>query len=438
MEYIVGVLLNGLQLMATLWLFDAYFVRKYHGIKFLRIAIIWLALECLLLNLESSILSPIKAVVVPLIYLILNFVLYEGRFPFRIFVTVAVYALFNAFAYILEFSVMSALCLQREDFVYNKGLYIGTGLLGTFGMLLFSWFAKRSFTSGKGGNQNKTWALIATVFPASSILILLLIYTAISDKELQSPFAVLCLCVMAVANILVLVLINMLKNSTQEHEILVAISERERQQQESVAALSVAYEQQRKITHDFRKHLAVLEELLRCNAVSAAWTYVSNLQESQTERIFLVNTHNTAIDAILNQKAYKAQLSQIDIRFEVNDLSGIHIAPSDCTVVLGNLLDNAIEACEKLPANNRWIQVSVIRVTVPNEKNGSVLMSVLNPSMPTKIVNQEIATTKKDASLHGFGLHNVKAILEKYGAEYIMTYEEGKFAFSLDWPDCPP
>lgn len=438
MEYIVGVSLNGLQLLATLWFFDGYFERRYHGSQFLRIAVMWLVLECIVLNLEASILSPIKVVIVPLIYLILNCVLYKGRFTFRVFVTVAIYALFSAFAYILEFAVMSALCLQREEFIYNKCLYVGTGLLSTFGMLLFSWFVKHSFTPSKVGYYNRTWALIATVFPASSILILLLLYTAISEQELQSSFAVLCLCVMAVANVLVFALINILKSSTQEHEILVAVSERERQQQESVAALSVAYEQQRKITHDFRKHLAVMEELLRRNAIGEAFTYVSNLQESQTERIFLVNTHNITIDAILNQKAYKAHHSRIDIRFEVNDLSGIRISPSDCTVVLGNLLDNAIEACEKMPVDKRWIQVSIIRVAVPDEKSGSVLISVLNPSMPTKIVNQEIVTTKKDASLHGFGLHNVKCILAKYGAEYIMMYEDGKFAFSLDWPDCPP
>lgn len=217
--------------------------------------------------------------------------------------------------------------------------------------------------------------------------------------------------------------------------MLVAISERERQQKESVVALSAAYEAQRKLTHDFREHLSVLSGLLQSNQISEASDYISQLQEAHTERILLVNTHNATIDAILNQKGYKAQNSHIEMRFETNDLSGIHIHPTDCTIVLGNLLDNAIEACQKLPENERWIQVSIVRNFLPNNQIGSVYISVLNPSAPVKIVNQNIATTKPNASFHGFGLRNVKTILEKYGAEYDIAYENGMFAFSLDWPD---
>ena len=71
------------------------------------------------------------------------------------------------------------------------------------------------------------------------------------------------------------------------------------------------------------------------------------MQEQQTERALMVNTHNSAIDAVLNQRAMPLQKQHIDIQFEVNDLSPLQIELIDCTVVLGNLLDNAIEACLK-------------------------------------------------------------------------------------------
>ena len=50
----------------------------------------------------------------------------------------------------------------------------------------------------------------------------------------------------------------------------------------------------------------------------------------------MVNTHNSVIDAVLNQKGYAAQKQHIDIQFEVNDLSPLQIELIDCTVVLGN------------------------------------------------------------------------------------------------------
>ena len=436
MEYVISVLMNGLQLLAFIWFFDACFVRKYNGVVFYAITFVWLVVECVALNLEGNVLSPFKAVLVPVLLLVLNFVLYQGRFFFRVFISVAMYAIFSAFAYSIEFAVMSIFSMQRQEFVYNKVLYTITALVGTGCMLLFAKLAGRFYTHKNVCNQNRNWTLITTIFPIASVFILLLLYSVIDGHELSRIFAVLCLGIVAAANIIVLLLIDTFKQSTQEHELLVAMSERERQQKESVAALSAAYEAQRKLTHDFREHLSVLSDLLQSNQIAQAVDYISQLQEKHTERILLVNTHNAAIDAILNQKGYKAQNSHIEMRFEVNDLSGIHIPSTDCTVVLGNLLDNAIEACQKLPENKRWIQVSIIRNPLPDSQIGSVYISVLNPSTAVKIVNQNIATTKPDASLHGFGLHNVKTILEKYGAEYDMVYENGMFAFSLDWPDC--
>lgn len=435
MEYVISVLMNGLQLLAFIWFFDACFIRKYKGAVFYAIAFAWLVVECVVLNLEGNVLSPFKALLVPVLLLVLNFVLYQGRFFFRVFISIAMYAIFSAFAYMIEFAVMSIFSLQRQEFVYNKVLYTITALIGTGCMLLFSKLAGRLYRQKSNRNQNRNWTLITTIFPIASILILLLLYRVITGHELKSLFAVLCLVMVAAADIIVLLLIDELKRNIQEHEMLVAISERERQQKESVVALSAAYEAQRKLTHDFREHLSVLSGLLQSNQISEASDYISQLQEEHTERILLVNTHNATIDAILNQKGYKAQNSHIEMRFEANDLSGIHIHPTDCTIVLGNLLDNAIEACQKLPENERWIQVSIVRNFLPNNQIGSVYISVLNPSAPVKIVNQNIATTKPNASFHGFGLRNVKTILEKYGAEYDMAYENGMFAFSLDWPD---
>ena len=435
MEYVISVLMNGLQLLAFIWFFDACFIRKYKGAVFYAIAFAWLVVECVVLNLEGNVLSPFKALLVPVLLLVLNFVLYQGRFFFRVFISIAMYAIFSALAYMIEFSVMSIFSLQRQEFVYNKVLYTITALIGTGCMLLFSKLAGRLYMQKNNHNQKRNWTLITTIFPIASILILLLLYRVITGHELKSLFAVLCLAMVAAADIIVLLLIDELNRNIREHEMLVAISERERQQKESVVALSAAYEAQRKLTHDFREHLSVLSGLLQSNQISEASDYISQLQEAHTERILLVNTHNATIDAILNQKGYKAQNSHIEMRFETNDLSGIHIHPTDCTIVLGNLLDNAIEACQKLPENERWIQVSIVRNFLPNNQIGSVYISVLNPSAPVKIVNQNIATTKPNASFHGFGLRNVKTILEKYGAEYDIAYENGMFAFSLDWPD---
>lgn len=153
----------------------------------------------------------------------------------------------------------------------------------------------------------------------------------------------------------------------------------------------------------------------------------------QTERILLVNTHNPIIDAILNQKGYAAKEQDIDLHFEINDLSDVAIPSVDLTVVMSNLLDNAIEACEKLEKQQRRMTVKAIYNKSDNPP--TLFFSVENASKPVEIFGDHIPTTKPDPELHGFGLPNVMDILHKYDVFYLMDYKDGSFLFCLEWAD---
>ena len=60
----------------------------------------------------------------------------------------------------------------------------------------------------------------------------------------------------------------------------------------------------------------------------------------------------------------------------------------------------------------------------------SFLFSVRNTTLPVEIKNDTIQTTKPNASIHGFGLSNIKLILNKYHADFVMDYEDGWFQFT--------
>ena len=153
----------------------------------------------------------------------------------------------------------------------------------------------------------------------------------------------------------------------------------------------------------------------------------------QTERILLVNTHNPIIDAILNQKGYAAKEQDIDLHFEINDLSDVAIPSVDLTVVISNLLDNAIEACQKLEKAQRRMTVKAIYNKSDNPP--TLFFSVENASKPVEIFGDHIPTTKPEPELHGFGLPNVMDILHKYDVFYLMDYKDGSFLFCLEWAD---
>lgn len=125
-----------------------------------------------------------------------------------------------------------------------------------------------------------------------------------------------------------------------------------------------------------------------------------------------------------------AKNRKIDIQFSVNDLSPIKIDMVDLTVVISNTLDNAIEACEKLPETDRQIYVQALL------EEDELFYAVRNKSLPVNMIaNQLPASTKENPSFHGYGLQNVHTTLEKYHTLYAMDYENGWFEFATELPN---
>ena len=190
------------------------------------------------------------------------------------------------------------------------------------------------------------------------------------------------------------------------------------------------YSAQRKKVHDFRAHLNILNQLMKNQEYSAAEEYLEKITEQQTDRLFLVNTHHPILDALFNTKAAEATQKKISVDFEVNDLSNLPFDASDMVVLLSNLLDNAIEACQQYDKGDKAIHVMAV-------VQQDFFISVRNTSEPVVIINGSIPTTKPEPQLHGFGLANIRLILEKYSGEYTMFYENGWFQFTADIPFTP-
>ena len=120
---------------------------------------------------------------------------------------------------------------------------------------------------------------------------------------------------------------------------------------------------------------------------------------------------------------FLAENHEYDISFDLKlDFSkGNFISDFDLCVIWGNLLDNAIESCIKLPSENRCIEIkggvsaNFILVRISNDFNGTLVMQNGLPS-----------TTKKDSVSHGFGLRNIEKTIKKYDGTITASTENGK------------
>ena len=279
------------------------------------------------------------------------------------------------------------------------------------------------------------WAPLTIGFPLISLVGISICYYLSMNGKIAAAFVLFSSGILLVTNAVILILIDLTEKNNLAQEQQKTLNEQLRSQRANIDALSSAYATQRKMTHDFRHHIAALSGMLQGGETQQAQDYLAALQEQQTERALMVNTHNSVIDAVLNQKGYAAQKQHIDIQFEVNDLSPLQIELIDCTVVLGNLLDNAIEACLKLEEAKRRIEVSVLRDEAYADGDAKLYVSIINTSLPVHIEKDCIATTKLEPHLHGFGLPCAKELLRRNNAFYTMDYHDGAFQFCFEWPD---
>jgi len=156
--------------------------------------------------------------------------------------------------------------------------------------------------------------------------------------------------------------------------------------------------------------------------------YLNRLDEDLVHIDTLIKTGNVMADAILNSKLSLAQNRDIAINAKAFVPETLGISDIDLCVVIGNLLDNAMEACAKIPdANARFMRVYVdvmreqLYISVSNSTHGKV-----------KRVGAPYPTAKSGS--HGFGLLRIDAIVKKYNGYINRQHEEGMFATEIMLP----
>lgn len=178
------------------------------------------------------------------------------------------------------------------------------------------------------------------------------------------------------------------------------------------------------IYHDMKNHLLILQA--QAGNGHELQKSIRELQNQIQEYENYYHTGNEFLDIIIRDKAKKAQEEQIDFSVNIYLEDGSFIEPLDISTIFGNALDNAIEASEKLPVDQRLITVKADRV------RDMMVILVENNTLPDCSV--QIATTKKDTFIHGFGIPNIKNAVEKYGGQCSIKTENGVYTLKIVIP----
>lgn len=231
---------------------------------------------------------------------------------------------------------------------------------------------------------------------------------------------------LVLSNFLVFYIISDIVSREKDIREMRVSQERLKNQMDMYQYMEGVYSEQRKKTHEFKNYVSCIHGLLKKQNYSEALTYIEEINNNWIEEIDYINTNNAIINSILNQKFKQAKKKGIPILFSLNDLSNVAIRDEDMVTLLANLLDNAIEACEKIRNGSKVIKLRFL------EEDGKITILVRNPvAESVKYSGNELVTTKKEEGEHGIGLTNIKSVVNKYGGENIWSCNGGYFTQSI-------
>ncbi len=179
----------------------------------------------------------------------------------------------------------------------------------------------------------------------------------------------------------------------------------------------------RKLRHDMNNHLSAVGELLRQGDSEGALEYfgkLSGYMETRNRQF----CKNGIVNALLNVKYNAAMEAEIDTFFHISIDKMIAIDDISLCTIFANTLDNAIEACKKIPeAGARHLSIKA-RYT----ENGYFSYEITNSKQNTVTEKKgQILTDKEDRQIHGLGISTVREMVEKYRGTMDITYTEEKF-----------
>ena len=213
-------------------------------------------------------------------------------------------------------------------------------------------------------------------------------------------------------------------NLAQENSLL-------RMESKRFASLSRYLNETRTLRHDFRQHLRVLSGLAQSGRMEELTEYLRSLEEVST--VLIRYSANPTVDALIAHYATLAENQDTHIDWALELPEELNMRASDFCAILGNLVENSLQAVEKLPEEQRKVQVvarmlsdQMLGINVENPYTGKIRLR--SNGLP--------AVRRKN---HGIGLASVAATVKKYDGTMNLDVSGGLFRVSiLMYPHMPP
>lgn len=312
--------------------------------------------------------------------------------------------------------------LSLEEILSQNSLPRFIAIMSTQVMIVYLSMISLKILKKNGRNRLN---LRESILIFSVLLISIIISTFLNLISLQIRsideryFIVLSFLGIVMINILVFYIVvdlSKMNAAIRENE---ALKLKQEYSQQYITSANSQYEVIKKLRHDFKNNMAVVNELIQQKNTDKALEYTKEYLEELSETEPLIKTNNDIVNAIVNSKLSAAKTYGINvICMCVTDFSDINDV--DLCSLLSNMLDNAITACKNYQIDSKRIFINI------SSDEYKYVFCVKN-SIPESVLqnNPDLITTKSDKENHGMGVKIIRSIAAKYDGN-VDYYEENK------------
>ena len=246
-----------------------------------------------------------------------------------------------------------------------------------------------------------------------------------TEREMTVVMMAVYGCLLAVV---ISVIFTMYRMCRDQETVIELQAERQRLQSERVIAdmVAVGIDELRCLRHEMKNQYAYISILLREQRYEELEQFCGQLESSMPPMVQLANSGNRVIDTVLNMELARAKQISVPVEYELALPETMPLAPEDVCAILANLMDNALEECQRLREKGR--EDGSIRLTI--RPYGSYLYIVCRNSTDRQTLEwrqDALRTTKSDTQLHGYGTRIINKLAKKYNGTADYKLKDGAF-----------
>lgn len=389
--------------------------------------IAYTALTSVLSGNTSIFATIIRLNISMLLMFILSF-LFHSNMITRILVAISYPILVSVFEYFSYYIITSIYSYNATEnvmdiLVFSSISLTANLLLFFFSMLLRLIWEKQTLV------HSFTYTLILLVIPALSICLLLSKPILYLNINLPSTYFILTAFVLFINLMNYILLYNVLQTEELRFQIAVQ-NEQLEYQRNKYQQLGEAYKNIRSFMHDTKKHLFYIESCVNEKNYDEIIPYSKEIMHDLESRYCTINTGNLVVDAFVSNLLLQTKRFGITLHTNLKiDNTTIPVNDYHLTIILGNLLDNALNACK----NQIGAQITVAVRTV----DGTFTVHVANTYVITDS-NKEPRDFENIDFIHGYGLKNVKDSAAACGGFCVIQHENNIYSATVIIPLLSP